>query len=102
FEVDTKTHRGLDDVIREDAGRDAASLPLLEYLLEQLWHRRTAQGELTFAAYAELGGLEGAIGRRADEVLDAQPEATRAAFPAVLRSLVTVGEAAKSSATARA
>jgi len=102
FEVDAKTHRGLDDVIREDAGRDAASLPLLEYLLEQLWNRRTERGELTFEAYAELGGLEGAIGRRADEVLAAQPEATRAAFPAVLRALVTVGENAESVATARA
>jgi tetratricopeptide (TPR) repeat protein len=102
FEVDAATHRGLDDVIREDAGRDAASLPLLEYLLEQLWHRRTAQGELTYAAYAALGGLEGAIGRRADAVLAALPEATRGAFPAVLRALVTVGEDAESTATARA
>jgi hypothetical protein len=39
----------------------------LEFALDQLWQRRTERGELTFAPYEELGGLEGALGRRAEE-----------------------------------
>ena len=45
---------------------------------------------LTFAQYRALGGLEGAIARRADEVVDALPPETREALPAVLRALTTV------------
>ena len=47
-------------------------------------------GALTFAAYDELGGLEGAIGRRAEEVFLAQPEAVRPELVPLLRALVTV------------
>jgi formylglycine-generating enzyme required for sulfatase activity len=45
---------------------------------------------LTFAAYNELGGLEGAIGRRAEEVFREQPDAVRDELVALLRALVTV------------
>ena len=41
------------------------ALPLLSFLLDQLWQRRTNNGTLTFVAHNELGGLEGALGRRA-------------------------------------
>ncbi len=100
FEVDTATERGLDDEILH-AASDAASLPLLEYLLDQLWTSRTANGELTYAAYRALGGLEGAIGARAEEVLKAQPPEVQAAFPRLLRALVTVGQGSRAAATAR-
>ncbi|MGE0503124.1 MAG: SUMF1/EgtB/PvdO family nonheme iron enzyme [Rhizobiaceae bacterium] len=81
---------GLDEVIRQAAARDPNALPLLSFLLDQLWQRRTGDGTLTFAAYEELGGLHGAIGRRADEVFLAQPEAAQKAFVPLIRSLVTV------------
>ena len=45
---------------------------------------------LTFAAYRALGGLEGAIARRADEVVDALPSDVQDALPALLRALTTV------------
>jgi WD40 repeat protein len=100
FEGDAATGRSLDEVIREAAG-GAGSLPLLEYLLDQLWHRRTAAGVLTFDAYRQLGGLEGAIGRRAEEALAAQPPEVQAALPRVLRALATVRQGAQATATAR-
>jgi formylglycine-generating enzyme required for sulfatase activity len=65
-------------------------LPLLSFLLDQLWRRRTPEGMLTFAAYNDLGGLEGAIGRRAEEVFREQPDAVRNELVALLRALVTV------------
>ncbi|MGE3541882.1 MAG: caspase family protein [Candidatus Tectimicrobiota bacterium] len=101
FEVEAPTGKSLDEVIRQAAVKDTASLPLLEYLLDQLWHRKTATGELTYATYEQLGGLEGAIGRRAEEIFLTQPAEVQAAFPAVLRTLVTVGQGEKAMATAR-
>jgi formylglycine-generating enzyme required for sulfatase activity len=102
FEVDASRALGLDEVIRQAAVRNAGALPLLSFLMDQLWQRRTDTGLLTFKAYGELGGLEGALGQRAEEVFADQPADVRAALPAVLRALVTVGEGAKASVSARA
>src|SRR5439155_15077714 len=91
FEIDPLRALGLDDVILRATGEATGALPLLSFLLDQLWRRRTAEGLLTFAAYEELGGLEGAVGRRAEEVFLDQPEAVRNGLVALLRALVTVG-----------
>ena len=92
FELDPRRGVSLDEVIRQAAAQDRAALPLLSFLLDQLWQRRTAHGELTFAAYEELGYLEGALSRRAEEVFEALPPPVREALPQVLRALVTVGQ----------
>jgi formylglycine-generating enzyme required for sulfatase activity len=89
FEHDAATDVGLDEVMRQ-AARDSGALPLLSFLLDQLWQRRNEAGILTFAAYRELGGLEGAVARRAEEVFHAQPEAACQQLPALLRELVTI------------
>jgi hypothetical protein len=95
FEIDAVRAQGLDDAILRATEHAAGALPLLSFLLDQLWRRRTAEGLLTFAAYDDLGGLEGAIGHRAEEVFRDQPEAVRGELPALLRALVTVtGDAA--------
>jgi formylglycine-generating enzyme required for sulfatase activity len=90
FETDAPRAQGLDDVILKATVPAAGALPLLSFLLDQLWRRRTAEGMLTFAAYDDLGGLEGAIGRRAEEVFQHQPNSVRNQFVALLRALVTV------------
>jgi formylglycine-generating enzyme required for sulfatase activity len=90
FEIDPTRGQGLDDVIQRATSRAIGALPLLSFLLDQLWRRRTREGLLTFAAYDELGGLEGAIGRRAEEVFRDQPDAVRHELVALLRKLVTV------------
>ena len=102
FEADAVRGISLDEVLREAAGHDRNALPLLSYVLDLLWqHRRSADGMLTVAAYDELGGLDGAIGRRAEEVFTALPADVQAAFPQVLRALVAVGQGAEDRATAR-
>jgi formylglycine-generating enzyme required for sulfatase activity len=88
FEFDSTHAMSLDEVIRQAAERGA--LPLLSFLLDQLWQRRADGGLVTFAAYEALGGLEGAIGRRAEEVFLAQPPAVQKELPGILRSLATV------------
>jgi hypothetical protein len=100
FEVNRKTGESLDDTIVA-AASDPGSLPLLEYLLDQLWQRR--EGDvLTFAAYEALGKLEGAIGARAEEVLAAQAQEVQAELPRLLRALVTVGQGAGAGAVGTA
>jgi WD40 repeat protein len=101
FEVDRKAGLGLDDRLLQAAGQAAAALPLLEFTLDQLWQRRNEGGELTFAAYEELGGLEGALGRRAEEEFTNLPPEVQAALPEVLRALATVGQGTRAIVTAR-
>ena len=93
----------LDAVIREAAARDPASLPLLSFVLDELYRRdiEAAGGNvLTNRSYRELGGLEGAIARHADELVGGLSAELTAALPALLLSLVEVDED-KSTATAR-
>ena len=89
FATDPDTGQGLEELLLDEAIRSPESLPLLEFTLEELYTRRQGNA-LTFAAFLELGGLEGALGRRAEAVLAGLEAEVRAAFPAVLRSLVTV------------
>jgi hypothetical protein len=104
FEVDPKTGIGLDEEVRMAAGSHVGSLPLLEYFLDRLWHSRTADGTLTFAAYHALGGIENTLARRAEEAFLELPEEARDALPTVLRALATVqpGEQTKLAARAAA
>ena len=101
FEVDPLRGASLDEVVRQAASHDPNVLPLLSFLLDQLWQRRTDKGQLTFQAYEELGRLEGALGRRAEEVFAALPTTVQAALPHVLRALVTMGQAARATVAAR-
>ena len=56
----------LDDVLRDEAITSPENLPLLEYALDELYEQRSGD-LLTFAAYDELGGILGALPRRAEE-----------------------------------
>ncbi|WP_244734253.1 nSTAND1 domain-containing NTPase [Mesorhizobium sp. 113-1-2] len=79
----------LDDVLQEAASADPGSLPLLEFVLDVLYQAGRERRVLTFAHYRALGGLEGAIARRADEVVDLLAPEIQEALPAVLRALIT-------------
>ena len=102
FERDEAKGVTLDEVIMQASTRDPGALPLLEFLLDQLWQRRRDNGVLTFGAYQELGGFEGALGHRAEEEFSRLPAAVQAAVPSVLRALVTVGHEETAVPTARA
>lgn len=89
FGVDPATGASLDDVLCESAAARPDVLPLLQYCLHELYRLRTHEGELSFDVFHELGGLEGTIGRRAEQVVLGLDEAQRAALPHIM-SLVTV------------
>ena len=74
FELRAHTAERLDDTIRDAAAGNAAALPLLEFLLEELYKRRSHDNVLTFRAYEELGGVAGALGAaRRRSARDGQP-----------------------------
>jgi WD40 repeat protein len=79
----------LADFIVRDATAHRELLPQLEYLLHQLFAERTADGLLSFASYERLGGVEGALARRADAVI-AELAPPEAALDALLAALVTL------------
>ncbi len=92
FEQDRATGERLDERLRDLTAERPAALPLLEFTLEELYRRRSPEGLLTFAAYEEIGGLEGALAHRAETVYEAQSPAVRAALPRTLERLVEIGE----------
>jgi WD40 repeat protein len=92
FELHPQAGIGLDAVLAQDAAAAPGALPLLSFTLDELYKTAKARGEdeLTHASYGALGGLEGAIANRADQILGTLPAAAQAALPRVLRALTTV------------
>jgi WD40 repeat protein/DNA-binding SARP family transcriptional activator len=60
---------GLVDLILRDVGDEPGALPLLSHALLETWHRRRGR-TLTLRAYAESGGVRGAIARSADRLFN--------------------------------
>lgn len=90
FEKSDESGRSLDQDLLRDAAGDLDALPLLEYALEQLFEARSSEGMLTFAAYKELGGVDGALGRRAEQTFLALPTSVQDALERILPLLITV------------
>ena len=57
---------GLVERILDDVDSEPGTLPLLEFALTELWKRRRDK-QLTHAAYEEIGEVQGALARHADE-----------------------------------
>ncbi len=82
---------GLVERILDDAGEEPGKLPLLEFVLEELWKYRTGDGQLTHAAYDKLGRLTGAIATRADAVFRELTAEEQSAAGFLFRRLVKAG-----------
>lgn len=80
----------LADVIQQAATRNPGSLPLLEFVLDALYEAGKDRRQMTFEAYRALGGLDGAVARRADDVAVNLPKDVQATLPAVISALTTV------------
>jgi WD40 repeat protein len=84
--------QNLADRILHDAASHAELLPLLEYVLRELYEQRTDQGSLTFEVYERLGGVEGALAKRAEDVFRKLPADAREEYAGLLKALVTIGQ----------
>ncbi|MGD9599677.1 MAG: tetratricopeptide repeat protein [Steroidobacteraceae bacterium] len=88
FESRVDGGESLDEVLRDEAVRSPEALPLLEFALEELYERRAGDGTLTFAAYRDIGGVEGALARRAEFVFGGLAPEVQASLPRVLGRLI--------------
>lgn len=90
FETDPDTLTPLDDALRDATVAQPDALPLLQHTLYTLYENRNDQQQLTYAAYNAIGGIEGAIAHRAEQVYAALPESARARLNTVLARLIVI------------
>ena len=83
---------GLVEVLLQELDRTPSDLPILEFVLEQLWERRE-KDVLTLESYwSQIGGLQGALENRAQAVFhELEPDEQRCARRIFL-SLIQIGE----------
>lgn len=87
--VDFET--GLVARIMADTTRQPGSLPLLEYALTQAFERSDGQ-RIIADDYDSLGGIDGALVQRAEELHDQLDNRSRVALRSVMGQLVSLGE----------
>lgn len=103
WEVDSDTAMPLDEMLCSDAASNPDALPMLQYTLQALYLQRSADDKLLVSVYHALGGIEGAIGKNAEQAISHLSDAEKASLPRILSLLVTLREDEKSitSRTAR-
>ncbi len=92
YERDKITSQTLDQTILDEAVKHPEAMPMLEFLLQELFENRSNENVLLIEEHKRLGGMEGAIGKRAESVFQSLPLETQAVLPAVLSQLVTLVE----------
>lgn len=86
-----RLEEGLESTIVAAVVERPGALPLLQYALTELFERREGQ-LITRAAYEKLGGVQGALGRRAETLFAGLDEAGQETARQLFLRLVTLGE----------
>lgn len=81
---------GLPERILKDSGDEPGALALVAYTLDELYHAGKEGKRLTHADYDSLGGVRGAIGRRAEDIFEKLPQETQAMLPNIFQKLVAI------------
>ena len=89
--VGARLEPGLETDVIADVKEQPGALPLLQYALTELFERREGR-LLTRQAYQSIGGVMGALGRRAEEVFAALDQNGQAIAAQLFLRLVTLGE----------
>ncbi len=92
--VDVGLEQGLLAEMVRDLADEPGALPLLQYALTELFDRREGK-VLTREAYRDIGGVSGALGRRAEELFDELDQGGKEAARQLFLRLVTLGEGAE-------
>jgi hypothetical protein len=82
---------GLVTRILDDVGDEPGHLPLLEFVLKRLWEDRHGP-DLSHEAYEAMGGLQGAVAKKAEEVFDKLTPLEQEAVKRVFLQVVRAGE----------
>jgi WD40 repeat protein/DNA-binding SARP family transcriptional activator len=83
--------QGLAVRIGSDVADQPGALPLLQYTLRELFNR-TEGTTLTFDGYRALGGVDGALGKRAEELYTTLDSRAQGAAQQLFLRLVALGE----------
>ena len=89
--VGLKVESGLVSAILRDLGDQPGTLPMLQYALTELFDQREGN-VITKHGYQTIGGVLGALGRRAEEVFKSLHENDQAIARHLFLRLVTLGE----------
>ena len=89
--ADLKFQPGLVERIIEDVGEEPGQLPLLEFVLTELWRRR-AERRIRHNDYEKLGGARRAIASRAEEIFSSFSSAGQEKVRRLLMQMVRPGE----------
>jgi WD40 repeat protein/serine/threonine protein kinase/DNA-binding SARP family transcriptional activator len=89
--VGARFEDGLVPRIVADVSEQPGALPLLQYSLTELFERREG-GQLTKAGYQQIGGVLGALSRRAEAIYQGLDSSQQAVARQVFLRLVTLGE----------
>ena len=92
WDSDPDTAMPLDEIICSEAASNPDALPMLQFMLQALYLRRSSENQLLLSVYQELGGIEGAIGKNAEDAINALTNPQKASLPQVLSLLVTLRE----------
>ncbi|BAZ29736.1 WD-40 repeat protein [Cylindrospermum sp. NIES-4074] len=91
-QVGLKVELGLVEVLLQELNHSAGDLPLLEFVLEQLWEFREG-GVLTLGAYQQqVGGIKGALERKAQAVYEGLDSQCQDCARWIFLSLTQLGE----------
>src|SRR5512135_3154437 len=82
---------GLVEMLLQEVAGQPGSLPMLQFALTELWGRREGR-RLTVAAYRAIGGLQGALEGRANEVLGTFNDTERETCRRIFLRLIQPGE----------
>jgi hypothetical protein len=82
----------LPERIVDDTAQAPGALPLLAFMLAELYNARDQANRVTTGAYFALGGSQGAIVSRAEEAFSSLDPAVKKAFPDVFTQLVRIDE----------
>lgn len=83
---------GLPQRILEDTGNDPGALALMAYALDELYHACKGESTLSNTAYEALGGVKGAIGKRAENTFKTLDDDAKQQLMNVFRELIEVDE----------
>jgi DNA-binding winged helix-turn-helix (wHTH) protein len=92
FELEATNATPLDELLCSEAASNPDALPMLQYTLQELYLQRSTDDKLLVSVYKALGGIEGAIGKNAEQAIETLSDTEKASLPKVLSLLVTLRE----------
>ncbi|WP_346766539.1 winged helix-turn-helix domain-containing protein [Paraglaciecola sp. 20A4] len=88
--VEPNSTSPLDEVLCYEAANHPDALPMLQYTLQELYEQRSDDNEMLYSVYRKLGGIEGAIGKKAEQIYLQLSTEQQAQLEFILSLLVTL------------